>query len=34
MDSLNATETLATVAGAERTGVQKNAAFDMAFIAL
>jgi hypothetical protein len=31
---LNATETLATVAGAQEPAFRKNAAFDMAFIAL
>ena len=31
MDNVNAIETLATLAGAQRTGVRKNAAFDMAF---
>ena len=34
MDSANAIDTLATLAGAQRTGVEKNAAFDMAFITL
>jgi len=34
MDNVNAIETLAALAGVQGTGVQKNAAFDMAFITL
>jgi len=34
MDNMNAIESLAALAGVQGTGVQKNVAFDVAFITL